>query len=192
MSKDATTHASPRPWRVDDSAAHERFGRKFVRIRDANGQSITVEGKGRLFAEDAALIVDAVNNYSPIPKTELLMDAVNENIALRDERDRLRAELDALKTSYNELHSELADKTRNYEDVIAFHRRTEESLRDIVRRLLPLAETTLENIRALGTARFPFLEQIKSDRLRGDINREVANADYLLREARAAIGEGEK
>ena len=63
-------------------------------------------------------------------------------------------------------------------------------LRDIVRRLLPLAETTVENIRALGTARFPFLEQIKSDRLRGDINREVANAEHLLRVARAAIGEG--
>lgn len=62
-------------------------------------------------------------------------------------------------------------------------------LRDIVRRLLPLAETTVENIRALGTSRFPFLEQIKSDRLRGDINREVANADHLLREASAAIGE---
>ena len=62
-------------------------------------------------------------------------------------------------------------------------------LRDIVRRLIPLAETTVENIRALGTARFPFLEQIKSDRLRGDINREVANADHLLREARAALAE---
>ena len=65
-------------------------------------------------------------------------------------------------------------------------------LRDIVRRLLPIAETTVENIRALGTARFPFLEQIKSDRLRGDINREVANADHLLREASAAIGEEKK
>jgi len=62
-------------------------------------------------------------------------------------------------------------------------------LRDIVRRLLPLAETTVENIRALGAARFPFEEHIKSDRLRADINREVSNADYLLREARAAIGE---
>lgn len=98
----------------------------------------------------------------------LIVDAVNE-------RDRLR--------------DELADKARNYEDVIACHQRTEESLRDIVRRLLPLAETTVENIRALGTARFPFLEQIKSDRLRGDINREVSNADHLLREARDAIGE---
>ena len=66
-----------------------------------------------------------------------------------------------------------------------------ERLRDLVRRLLPLAETTVENIRALGTARFPFMEQTKSDRLRGDINREVENADYLLREARAALGEGE-
>lgn len=62
-------------------------------------------------------------------------------------------------------------------------------LRDIVRRLLPLAETAVENLRALGTSRFPFLEHIKSDRLRGDINREVSNADHLLREARAAIGE---
>ena len=62
-------------------------------------------------------------------------------------------------------------------------------LRDLVRRLLPLAETTVENIRALGMARFPFVEQIKSDRLRGDINREVSNADRLLREARAAIVE---
>lgn len=65
----------------------------------------------------------------------------------------------------------------------------QDRLRDIVRRMLPLAETTVENIRALGTARFPFMEQIKSDRLRGDINREVANADYLLRVARDAIGE---
>lgn len=64
-----------------------------------------------------------------------------------------------------------------------------DSLRDLVRRMLPLAETTVENIRSLGTARFPFLEQIKSDRLRGDINREVVNAEHLLREARAAIGE---
>jgi hypothetical protein len=65
-------------------------------------------------------------------------------------------------------------------------------LRDIVRRLVPLAETTVENIRALGAARFPFEEHIKSDRLLADINREVSNADYLLREARAAIGEDAK
>ena len=88
MSKDATTHASPRPWRVDDSAAHERFGRKFVRIRDANGQSITVEGKGRLFAEDAALIVDAVNAIDATKKLSIqLYDPIRRAEA---ERDRLR------------------------------------------------------------------------------------------------------
>ena len=73
---------------VDDSAAHERFGRKFVRIRDANGQSITVEGKGRLFAEDAALIVDAVNAIDATKKLSIqLYDPIRRAEA---ERDRLR------------------------------------------------------------------------------------------------------
>lgn len=126
-----------------------------------------------------------------------ILDANGNEVLVRDsgvyppDLDTCREIVDAV-NERERLRAELADKARNYEDVIAFHIRTEESLRDIVRRLLPLAETTVENIRALGTARFPFLEQIKSDRLRGDINREVANADHLLRDARDAIGEDAK
>lgn len=90
-----------------------------------------------------------------------------------------RPALDEKERQYNEANAALIVDAVNERD----------RLRDLVRRLLPLAETTAENIRALGTARFPFEEQVKSDRLRGDINREVANADHLLREARSAIGE---
>lgn len=170
-----TNEPSPRPWRIGENS----LGWKSC-IEDANGKQIAScwGGDGVNCTEpaqsDAALIVDAVNERDRL--SAQLAATVSEALAIRAERDRLRAEL--------------ADKAQNYEDVIAYHQRTEESLRDIVRRLVPLAETTVENIRALGTARFPFEEQIKSDRLRGDINREVAKADHLLREASAAIGEG--
>lgn len=72
--------------------------------------------------------------------------------ALRAERDRLR--------------DELTRKVQNYEDVIAFHKRTEDVLRDIVRRMAD----TLEHVS--NEYRFDFYE--------------------LVREARAAIGEDRK
>lgn len=73
-------------------------------------------------------------------------------VAAVNERDRLRAEL--------------ADKTRNYEDVIAFHTRTEEHLRDLVKRLAEFVNDTV-----------CFTPSDKE------------GAQSLLREARAAIGE---
>jgi len=89
-----TNEPSPRPWMVDDSSAHERFGRKFVRIRDANGQSITVGGNGRLFAEDAALIVDAVNAIEETKKLSIkLYDPIRRAEA---ERDKLLASMKAI------------------------------------------------------------------------------------------------
>ena len=77
----------------------------------------------------------------------LIVDAVNE-------RDRLR--------------DELTRKAKNYEDVISHHQRTEESLRDLVRRL---AEQLHDAVKLT-----PY----------------DAIARDLLREARAAIGEEAK
>lgn len=122
-------------------------------ISDANGDPVCF-CVGSDCAKRAGLIVDAVN-----------------------ERDRLRAELDALRTSYNELHSELADKTSNYEGVIAYHRRTEESLRDIVRRLTEYAD-------AVTGYRPRAVEVLSSEHPAWTFDGAA-----LLREARAAIGE---
>lgn len=88
----------------------------------------------------------------------LIVDAVNE-------RDRLR--------------SELADKARNYEDVISHHQRTEEYLRDIVRRLADLSESLLANYE------YRYREDANSIAF-------VENTRGFLREARAAIGEDAK
>lgn len=89
-----TDEPSPRPWRVDDSSTHETMGRKFVLIRDANGQKITVDS-GRMFDEDAALIVDAVNQYEWANKEihRLLVEKDNmfdEAVGIRKERNHLR------------------------------------------------------------------------------------------------------
>lgn len=69
-------------------------------------------------------IIDANGDEVAIELLEadaaLIVDAVNE-------RDRLR--------------DELTSKAQNYEDVIAHHTRTEESLRDLVRRFADYAET---------------------------------------------------
>ena len=88
-------------------------------------------------------------------RAALIVVAVNE-------RDRLRAEL--------------TDKARNYEDVIAHHQRTEESLRDIVRRLADVTHSLLGNYEY---------------RFRDDSNSMewVKNVSELIRDARAAIGE---
>ena len=40
----------------------------------------------------------------------------------------------------NRLRDELACKTRNYEDVIACHQRTEEHLRDLIKRLITVRQ----------------------------------------------------
>lgn len=72
------TEASPRPWRVADGMHETIVDERNNIVASAANSSI------------AALIVAAVNQHSPVPKTELLMDAVSENITLRDERDRLR------------------------------------------------------------------------------------------------------
>ena len=60
-------------------------------------------------------------------------------------------------------------------------------MRDIINRLVPLAEVTVENIRSLGSCRFPFVTD--ESKVRVDIQAEVETADKLLAEARAAIGE---
>lgn len=81
MSEEPKSHASPRPWRVNSVTGGH--------ISDANGDPVCF-CVGSSCGERAALIVEAVNEYSPIPKTEMLADAVSDNIALVDERDRLR------------------------------------------------------------------------------------------------------
>lgn len=80
------TEPSPRPWRVIDKPNGQLVLYTSI-VKNSDGLDVAFVCR----SADAALIVAAVNNYSPIPKTELLMDAVSENIALRDERDRLRA-----------------------------------------------------------------------------------------------------
>ena len=58
------------------------------------------------------------------PQTDVAV--VQALLEQKDENDKLRAEL--------------ADKTRNYEDVIAHHQRTEEYLRGLVKRLITVRE----------------------------------------------------
>lgn len=153
---------SPRPWRVEENVVGWHSF-----IVDANGDGIVACWRTARGDDEKERQYNEAN-------AALVVDAVNE-------RDELKADNLALANGVIENR----DRARRL-------RAERYRLRDLVRRLLPLAKTTVENIRALGTARFPFLEQIKSDRLRGDINREVANADYLLREARAAIGEEDR
>lgn len=71
-------------------------------------------------SDDARFVCDAVNNA---PLFDILLD---DNKELMHDVDRLRAEL--------------ADKARNYEDVIACHQRTEEHLRDLIKRLITVRE----------------------------------------------------
>ena len=46
----------------------------------------------------------------------------------------------AQKTEIDRLRDELSDKTRNYEDVISHHQRTEEYLRGLIKRLITVRE----------------------------------------------------
>ena len=97
-------------------------------------------------------------------------------VAAVNERDRLRAEL--------------ARKAQNYEDVIAYHKRTEESLRDLVRRMLPFVEKCHSD--ALGLSKT--IKGICA--LKGvytsEIDRINSEHDALIAEACAAIGEDAK
>lgn len=72
-------------------------------------------------SDDARFVCDAVNNAP-------LFDILQE-----DHKELLK--------DVGRLRAELADKTRNYEDVIACHQRTEEYLRDLVKRLVTIRET---------------------------------------------------
>ncbi len=58
------------------------------------------------------------------PQTDVAV--VQALLEQRDENDKLR--------------TEPADKTRNYEDVIAHHQRTEEYLRGLIKRLITVRE----------------------------------------------------
>lgn len=95
-------------------------------------------------------------------------------VAAVNERDRLRAEL--------------ADKTRNYEDVIAFHTRTEEALRDIVRRAIPFVEGIV-NAGALVKADDPDVVPFMTKEQKAAARKAHEEAVPLLAEARKAIGE---
>lgn len=185
-----TDEPSPRPWRIAD-IEHD------YDILDADGKVAARAAHGN--RELAALICAAVNEREAVRDAlrdmEADAEAAWEGTPLRrilvKHVTAIREALAAALDHANECSRRAAaERARAVEEAQRDANMEADRLRDIVRRLLPIAETTVENIRALGTARFPFLEQIKSDRLRGDINREVANADHLLREARAAIGEG--
>lgn len=110
------------------------------------------------------------------PQTDVAV--VQALLEQRDENDKLR--------------TELADKTRNYEDVIAFHTRTEESLRDLVRQALPFIEGAIDTVstiigdaemsKAVGECGAPPKDVLEAF---------VADGRRVLRDALAAIG-GEK
>lgn len=113
--------------------------------------------------DDASLVVAAVNKHG-MPIVEL----IKAYDALEAERDRLR--------------DELTRKAQNYEDVIAYHRRTEESLRDLVRRLLAIAEPAVSELKEFDAA----ILSVGGARVL-----PVAEKESVIREARAALGEGE-
>lgn len=147
---------SPRPWCIDYTPDD------CVNIRNADGDIVA-----RVDSDaNAALIVDAVNLHDVTRDDRHKLQEANEELfVLRAERDRIR--------------DELADRTRNYEDVIACHQRTEESLRDIVRRLTEYAD-------AVAGYRHCTIEVLSSEHPAWTFDGEA-----LLREARAAIGEGQ-
>ena len=90
----------------------------------ANGKLLYTESNDFIgemeHSDDARFVCDAVNNA---PLFDILLDDRKE---LMHDVDRLR--------------DELADKTRNYEDVISHNQRTEEYLRGLIKRLITVRE----------------------------------------------------
>lgn len=134
-----TDETSPRPWRVNGHSIEANDPDGLWLQNEKTGWGVVANlpscPKSRMSKKNratwdaiveanAALIVDAVNHIEETKRLSIkLYDPIRR---AETERDRLRAEL--------------ACKTRNYEDVIACHQRTEEHLRDLIKRLITVRE----------------------------------------------------
>ena len=172
-----SNETSPRPWRVEENVVGWTSF-----IVDANGDGVaacwrTARGddeKERQYNEaNAALIVDAVNERAKFEEARMEFPDFRPVIIAAGQRDAAIAERDRLR-------DELACKTRNYEDVIAHHQRTEECLRDIVRRMM-------EKLAVLNAGYRLMLSEGPEDAEMADL---CTRTEALVREARAALGEG--
>lgn len=140
---------SQRPWFVQNYVHHP-------------GQPLMCDANGECVADDvsdanAALIVDAVNH-------------MDYDLSIRTELNDARTEIDRLR-------DELAHKAKNYEAVIAYHQRTEESLRDIVRRLITIRRNLI------------WRKDERTGLMYYDTTIDEDDARRTIEEARAAIGE---
>lgn len=94
------SEASPRPWRVMRFSEEDEPDR----IIDANGDEVAIE----LLEDDAVLIVDAVNERDDLLREmngvrEAARSVVADWQTALDERDKLKAECDRLRTAYADL-----------------------------------------------------------------------------------------
>lgn len=158
---DITTTASPRPWRIPEVDPIP------TEIWSADG---TVVARG-VSGPDAVLIVKAVNQYDEVAMQNTDSNGGRQYASLaqarREERYRKRLVKEA-----EELRAE------------------RDRLRDIVRRMLPLAEVAEKYADVEA-------ETIKGICARKGVDPSVVDAireknANLLREVRAAIGEGDK
>lgn len=126
--------ASPRPWRLESD--NLTLNPHIWFIVNANGAKVT----GGFFLEaDARLIVDAVNNIDRL-RDELDVERSQhatdiEQVEYHEEHHRK-----SLEAERDRLRNELTRETQNYEDVVAFHKRTEEYLRGLIKRLITVRE----------------------------------------------------
>ena len=153
---------SPLPWRVikayDDEPA---------RIIDADDDEVAVE----LIDADAALIVEAVNNFAPFSQ---------DRIRLIGELDSVKAQLDWHKWQLKAVKADAESEERWANQYFEQAQKAEaerDRLRDLVARLA-------EYIRREGSREVCVISTRPGE------NYHVRAAD-LLREAREALGEGE-
>ena len=161
-----TNETSPRPWSVDG-----------IDISDANGEPVTPLYFNEQDEANAALIVDAVNEYTRRENWRKKYIDRRVNDAARIEG--LYADISDLEAERDRLRAELSDKTRNYEDVIACHQRTEEYLRGLIKRLITVREKVF------------WRKDEKTGMTYETRLMDEEEARKTVEEAKAAIGEGE-
>lgn len=200
--------ASPRPWRVNGHSIEANDPEGLWLQNEKTGWGVVANlpscPKSRMSKKNrstwdaiveanAALIVAAVNAFPMTADQKQIEEECDRKVAAamalleddsKSERDRLREELDSAKAKAKSEKC-WAD---HYFDVAQNAEAERDRLRDIVRRMLPLAEVAEKYADADA-------ETIKGICARKGVDSSVVDAireknANLLREARAAIGEG--
>lgn len=173
-----STEPSPRPWRVETN----RFGQHYVVCESGSGDRVRDYIAGPIQNEsDAALIVDAVNERDSLVENLKTANANRDRESavwaslateLKAERDRAVKFAEAAphpgSAPWKEMQAVYAERDR---------------LRDLVRRLLAIAEPAVSELKEIDAAVLS---------VGGASVLPVAEKEAIIREARAAIGEDKK